>query len=154
MNRTTFVKTLMLASFVGLSSTAAPTFAAGTPAEAEAMVKRAVTFIKEKGPDAAYSEFTNGSSFKDGDLYVSVFNMDGVNLAHGFNPKLVGKNLIDLKDVNGVELIKVQRAIAQGKGKGWTPVFQYMNPTTKRLQDKSSYVERLNDTWVSVGAYK
>ncbi len=66
----------------------------GTAAEAEAMVKRAVGFIKEKGPEKAYDEFTNGKQFKDRDLYVIVYDLEGKNLAQGANPKLVGKNLI------------------------------------------------------------
>lgn len=37
----------------------------GTAAEAEAMVKKAVAYIKANGPDKAYDEFTNGKSFKD-----------------------------------------------------------------------------------------
>ena len=40
----------------------------GTAQEAEAMVKKAVAYIKANGPEKAYEEFTNGKSFKDRDL--------------------------------------------------------------------------------------
>ena len=66
----------------------------GTAAEAEAMVKKAVAFIKANGADKSYEEFTNGKSFKDRDLYIIVYDLNGKNLAQGANPKLVGKDLI------------------------------------------------------------
>ena len=70
----------------------------GTAAEAEAMVKKAVAYIKANGPEKAYDEFTNGKFFKDRDLYVVVYDLNGKNLAQGAHPKLVGKDLIGLKD--------------------------------------------------------
>ena len=70
----------------------------GTAAEAEAMTKRAVAYLKANGPEKASQEFTSGSSFKDRDLYVSYYDMTGKVLGHGANPKLVGKDLSGLKD--------------------------------------------------------
>lgn len=67
----------------------------GSAAEAEAMVKKAVAFIKANGPEKAYEEFTHGKQFKDRDLYIIVYDLNGKNLAQGANPKLVGKDLID-----------------------------------------------------------
>ena len=43
----------------------------GTAAEAEAMVKKAVAYLKANGPEKSAEEFTNGKMFKDRDLYVS-----------------------------------------------------------------------------------
>ena len=57
----------------------------GTAAEAEAMVKKAVTYIKANGPDKSYEEFTAGKSFKDRDLYIVVYDLNGKNLAQGAN---------------------------------------------------------------------
>jgi cytochrome c len=65
----------------------------GTPAEAEAMTKRAVAYLKANGPEKAANEFTNGTAFKDRDLYVSYYDLTGKVLGHGANPKLVGKDL-------------------------------------------------------------
>src|SRR5258708_6294508 len=68
--------------------------------EAVAMVKKAVTFIKEKGGEKAYPEITNkAGQFVDRDLYVVVYQLDGVVLAHGSNDKFVGKDLSDAQDV-------------------------------------------------------
>jgi hypothetical protein len=68
--------------------------------EAVAMVKKAVGFIKEKGAEKAYPEFTGkAAGFVDRDLYVVVYQLDGKVLAHGSNAKFVGKDLIEAQDV-------------------------------------------------------
>ena len=70
----------------------------GTAAEAEVMAKKAVAFIKANGSEKAAEEFTNGKLFKDRDLYISYVDFAGKMIAHGSNPKLVGKDLMELKD--------------------------------------------------------
>lgn len=126
----------------------------GTAAEAEAMVKRAVAFIKDKGPEKAYDEFTNGKQFKDRDLYVIVYDLEGKNLAQGANPKLVGKNLIGLKDPDGKPLIQMFVDLAKTKGKGWVEGYKFLNPVTQKIENKSMYLERVGDTLVGCGIYK
>jgi signal transduction histidine kinase len=126
----------------------------GTPAEAEAMVKRAVAYIKANGTEKAYDEFTNGKSFKDRDLYIIVYDLNGKNLAQGANPKLVGKNLIALKDPDGKPLIKMFVDLAKDKGKGWVDGYKFLNPVTQKIENKSMYLERDGDTLVGCGIYK
>lgn len=126
----------------------------GSAAEAEAMVKRAVAFIKDKGPEKAYDEFTNGKQFKDRDLYVIVYDLEGKNLAQGANPKLVGKNLIGLKDPDGKPLIQMFVDLAKTKGKGWVEGYKFLNPVTQKIENKSMYLERVGDTLVGCGIYK
>ena len=126
----------------------------GTAAEAEAMVKKAVAYVKTNGPEKAAEEFTNGKSFKDRDLYVSFYALGGKVLGHGANPKLVGKDLIGLKDPDGKLFIKMIDDLARGKGKGWTDSYKFRNPVTDKVSDKAIYVERVGDTWIGVGVYK
>jgi signal transduction histidine kinase len=126
----------------------------GSPAEAEAMVKKAVAFIKANGPEKAYEEFTHGKSFKDRDLYVIVYDLNGKNLAQGANPKLVGKDLIALKDPNGRLIIKEFVDTAKEKGKGWVEGYKFLNPVSQKLEEKAMYLERLGDTLVGCGIYK
>jgi signal transduction histidine kinase len=126
----------------------------GTPAEAEAMVKKAIALIKSAGPEKAYEEITNGKSLKDRDLYVFVNTLDGKSLAHGANPKMVGKDVMGLKDSDGKPTTKLVIDLAKEKGKGWTEDFKFMNPVTKKIQTKSVYVEKFGDTIVACGVYK
>ena len=126
----------------------------GSAAEAEAMVRKAVAFIKSNGPDKAYDEFTNGKAFKDRDLYVIVYDLSGKNLAQGANPKLVGKDLMGLKDPNGRLFIKEFVELAKEKGKGWVEGYKFLNPVSQKLEEKAMYLERVGDTLVGCGIYK
>lgn len=146
-----FVRTVVLASLVFSGIAHADQ---GSAAEAEAMVKKAVALIKSEGPAKAYDEFTNGKSFKDRDLYVIVYDLNGKNLAQGANPKLVGKDLIGLKDPDGKPLIQMFVDLAKGKGKGWVEGYKFLNPVTQKIEGKAMYLERVGDTLVGCGIYK
>lgn len=126
----------------------------GTAPEAEAMVKKAVAYIKTHGAEKAYEEFTNGKSFKDRDLYIIVYDLNGKNLAQGANPKLVGKDLIGLKDPDGKPLIQMFVDLAKSKGKGWVEGYKFLNPVTQKIEGKAMYLERHGDTLVGCGIYK
>jgi cytochrome c len=155
MNRVSFLKSLACALLSGVVMLGtAHAGDGGSPAEAEAFVKRAVALIKSSGPEKAYDEFTNGKSFKDRDLYVIVYDLNGKNLAHGANPKLVGKDLIGLKDPDGKLLNKMLVDLAKEKGKGWSDEFKFRNPMTDKVQRRVVYVERVGETFVGTGVFK
>lgn len=126
------MSTVLLAAGMASASHAAPQAEHGSAAEAEAMVKKAVAYIKANGAEKAYNEFTNGTSFKDRDLYVFVYDMTGKNLAHGANAKLVGKDLSGLKDPDGKLVLPLLFEVAKGKGKGWTEEFKFRNPVSEK----------------------
>jgi signal transduction histidine kinase len=155
MNFVTRLKRLFAATVAGFLM-AGPALAAdqGSAAEAEAMVKKAVAHIKTAGPDKAYDEFTNGKSFKDRDLYIIVYDLNGKNLAQGANPKLVGKDLIGLKDPDGKPIIQMFVDLAKTKGKGWVEGYKFMNPVSQKMEGKAMYLERVGDTLVGCGIYK
>jgi signal transduction histidine kinase len=151
----TLVKTLLRTSALALLMAGAAHAAdTGTAAEAEAMVHKAIAQIKAVGPEKAYDEFTNGKTFKDRDLYIIVYDLTGKNLAQGANPKLVGKNLIGLKDPDGKPLIQMFVDLAKDKGKGWVEGYKFMNPVTQKIEPKAMYLERVGDTFVGCGIYK
>lgn len=126
----------------------------GTAPEAEAMVKKAVAYIKTNGAEKSYEEFTHGKLFKDRDLYIIVYDLNGKNLAQGANPKLVGKDLIGLKDPDGKPLIQMFVDLAKSKGKGWVEGYKFLNPVTQKIEAKAMYLERVGDTLVGCGIYK
>lgn len=126
----------------------------GTAEEATAMVKKGVDYVKAHGKEKAFAEFSNPSGqFVKGDLYVMVYDMDGLNKAHGANPKLIGKNLLEIKDANGVYIVKSFIEVAKGKGKGWVD-YKWPNNITKAVESKSTYVEKVDDVLIGVGIYK
>jgi len=123
--------------------------------EAVAMVGKAVALIKADGKDKAFAAFSdpNNKTFHDRDLYIFVYDLNGVAVAHGNNPKMVGKNLIELKDNEGKPLIKEMVNTAKSKGKGWVE-YKWPNPTTKAVEQKASYIEKVDDILVGSGIYK
>jgi cytochrome c len=126
----------------------------GTTAEAEALVKKAVAFIKANGKDKAFAEFGNPKGqFVDRDLYIFVYDMTGKCVAHGQNPKQVGKDLSDLTDPDGKAFVKERIEIAKTKGSGWQD-YKFSNPTNKKVEQKRAYIEKYEDLIVGSGAYK
>ena len=132
------------------------TFAAqfGTAAEAEAMVKKAIQFIKTEGKEKAFAEFSNPKGkFVDRDLYIFVYDMDGKVVAHGFNQKMIGKDLLEMKDSDGKYFVKERVEIVKTKGKGWQD-YKFTDPITKKIEPKTAYVERIENLIVGCGIYK
>ncbi len=128
----------------------------GTRDEAKAMVDAAVAHVKKVGPEQAFKDFTDKSNknWQKKDLYVFAYDMNGVNVGHGANDKLVGKNLIELKDPNGKPLIQELRATAQ-KGGGWVE-YDWPHPQTKKIESKVSFVRKTEgfEGFVGVGVYR
>jgi signal transduction histidine kinase len=125
-----------------------------TAAEATAMVKKGVAFIKASGKDKGYAEIsTKGGQFSDRDLYLTVYALDGTVRAHGANEKMIGKNLIDLKDVDGKPFVKERMELAASKGTFWQD-YKFTNPVSKKIEPKSMYCEKLDDAVVCGGIYK
>lgn len=125
-----------------------------TAKEAEAMVKKGVAFIKSSGRDKGYAEITSKQSqFTDRDLYLVVYRLDGTPLAHGANEKMVGRNLIDLRDIDGKEFVRERVELAKAKNTFWQD-YKFTNPVSKKVEAKTMYCERLDDTAVCGGIYK
>ena len=122
--------------------------------EAQAMVKKGVAFIKKEGKEKGYAEITNKKGqFIDRDLYLVVYGLDGVVRAHGANEKMVAKNLMELKDVDGKLFVKERVELAQSKGTFWQE-YKFSDPLTKKIEPKLTYCEKLDDTAVCAGVYK
>ncbi len=126
----------------------------GTASEAEALVKKAVAFMKANGKDKALAEFSNATGqFVKGDLYVFAYDMTGKCVAHGANAKMVGKDLIEMKDPDGKAYVQERVEIAKTKGKGWQD-YKFTNPVSKKLEQKTAYIEKVDDIIIGCGAYK
>lgn len=150
-------KRILLAMFALVAMVASPAFAAGdkgTADEAVALVKKAATAIKAEGAEKVYAAITaKDPRFIDRDLYVFAYDLDANCLAHGANPKMVGRNTIDTQDTDGKFYIKERMDLAKVKPSFWQD-YKFPNPITKMIEPKSAYCERLNDNILCVGIYK
>ena len=125
-----------------------------TADEATAMVKKGVAYIKAQGTEKGYAEISNKQGqFIDRDLYLVVYGLDGTVLAHGANDKMVGKNLIDLKDIDGKAFVKERVELAQTKSSFWQD-YKFTDPVTRKIEPKTTYCERLDASVVCGGIYK
>lgn len=148
------VSTLILAASLAFPSALVFAEEFGTAKEAEAMVQKAIAHINATGVDTAYSDFTaQKPDFIKNDIYVVVYGMDGKALAHGQNPKQVGKELIAFKDADGKEFIKERVELAKAKGKFWQD-YKFTDPVTKKILPKSAYCEKAGEAIVCAGIYK
>jgi len=151
------MRILAFLAFAALITIASPAPAAefGSKDEAVAMVKRVQAEFKKAGPEATFKEVSDKAvkQFHDRDLYPFVYDMSGLSVAHGARAALIGKNLIDLKDQDGKYLIREMVAMAKGPGSGWID-YKWPNPLTNKIEDKSSYVEKMGNYFVGVGIYK
>lgn len=125
----------------------------GTTQEAEAMVKKAVAYYQKNGKEKAMAEFSkNPGPFVDRDLYVTVYSMKADALAH-INPKMVGKNMMDLRDADGKYHIKERMESAEKQASGWQD-FKFFNPVSKKIEPKRMYWEKHDQMVFGCGAYK
>ncbi|MFM2065306.1 MAG: hypothetical protein RLZZ584_215 [Pseudomonadota bacterium] len=155
---TTTLTTLATTAVAALALLAAPLQARAadhaTAAEATAMVKKGVAYLKKNGKDKAYEEIgRKDGQFVDRDLYLVIYGLDGVVRAHGANEKMVGKNLIELKDVDGKAFVKERVELAQTKGTFWQD-YKFTNPVSRKIEPKSMYCERVDDAVLCGGIYK
>lgn len=150
MNRRAHLTTLAAAVATTLLPLPAQAARATRP-EAEALVARAVAYLQAHGPHIAYAAFTQGNAFRDRELYVVVYDLQGRNLAHGANPGLVGEDLVDPGSADGRPLNQDLVGLARQQGHGWSAPFQLRNPVSNDMQRRSVYVKRVGDVLVGAG---
>ena len=126
----------------------------GTAEDAKAMLERAVEALKAHQAAAlkAFNDEKN-KQFHDRDLYVFVRSMDGNTVAHGANKGMIGHTSLDLKDADGKLYNKEMIDLANSKGSGWVD-YRWVNPVDKKIEPKSSFVEKAGDYVVGAGFYK
>lgn len=142
----------LFAGFVGVAAAAER----GTAEEASALVKKAVAYIKANGKEKAFPVINDPKGpFADRDLYIFVYDMQGNNMAigNGNASKMVGKNMLEMRDADGKYIIKSFIELLNTKGPGWVD-YKWPNPVTKNVEAKSSYVEKVDNMIVGSGIYK
>jgi cytochrome c len=128
----------------------------GTSAEATAMVHKAIDHIKKVGREKAFADFSSKKApWVDRDLYVVVYDMKGKVLAHGANEKMIGKDVIELRDNEGKFFVKerIEMMSKSPTASGWQD-YKFMNPVSRQIEPKSMYIQRYEDVIVGCGIYK
>ncbi|MBC3873234.1 cache domain-containing protein [Undibacterium flavidum] len=130
-----------------------------------ALMQKAQTYLQQNGVEKAIIEFNRlDSPFNSkstinpyGDLYLFTLDSKGYQAVHGKNPKIRGKFMLEMRDIDGVYLIEalVKICFSSKEGKGWTK-YRWPNPITKEVEPKQGYAERVPgmDLCIGTGIYQ
>ena len=136
---------------------ASPAVLANEPTEKDAiaMCERGAALIKSKGKEEMMKRINaKDPEFVQGALYIDIRDLKtGIVLAHPYNPSIVGKDLTDVPDANGKKYRREIIELAAAKGKGWVD-YQYKNPTSGKIEPKTTYILRVDDVVLEAGIYK
>jgi len=146
MKRKTLYSGILL--FVGMIIFLSPRISSSLEPQSEeakqtmALVDQAASLLQSKDTEA-FTEFRKKDSkwLKD-DTYIFVLNINGIQLFQPIKPELEGKNIIDLKDVNGKAFVQETIETAETQGSGW---IDYMWPKQgeSKPSKKSSYIKKV-----------
>ena len=150
------MKLFATAAALSLSLVAAPVLAnSPTEKDAIAMVERGVALVKAKGKDEMMKKINaKDAEYVQGELYIDMRDLKtGIVLAHPYNPSIVGKDLTDVPDASGKKYRREIIDLAAAKGKGWVD-YQYKNPTSGKIEPKTTFIQRVDDVVLEAGIYK
>ena len=146
--RLMFAAVVTLAVSVGLSAVER-----GTPAEAKAMLQKAVAHYTAVGRKQALADFTGRKTpFIDKDLYVVCIGPNGIVTAHGGYPAYVGVSADILKDADGKPVGTTIWSIGSSKGAG-SIQYPMVNPISSKVERKNTFFQKVGDDVCAVGAY-
>jgi signal transduction histidine kinase len=116
----------------------------------EDVVNRAATLIAERGKGAFDLLRDRTGPFVFMDTYVFVDSPEGVELVNPAQPSLEGRNLMDLKDLKGMAVVRDEIAAAMKDGSAWLECYWY-RPGDNIPARKLTYVRKVQsgrDTYV------
>jgi hypothetical protein len=128
-----------------------------TPEQAMAMLARAVAAVQADKTKALAMFSTGEGGFLDEDLYPYCFNVDDGRFVADVNqPKLVGQNVMDLKDANGKAFgLELYKAMQKSEGQITDVSYMFPKPgSEQQLAPKVAFVTRVGDLGCAVGYYQ
>jgi cytochrome c len=125
----------------------------GTPAEAKAMLQKAVEHYRTVGRKQALADFNKKKPpFSDRDLYVACFDGTHRITANGAFPQLVGQSADLIRDADGKSVGQEGWDLASKNGEA-TLRYKWMNPVTHKMEPKITFFQKTGDEVCGVGAY-
>jgi len=110
-----------------------------------ALVEQAAKLMEEQG-ESAFSEFgRKGSKWFSDPYYLFVYEPDGTCVFHPLQPDWVGKNMSELRDMNGKPMVQLVAQVGKRPEKDASDWVFYLWPDKTQLipQWKSAYVRKV-----------
>ncbi len=131
------------------------------------IVEAAHDYILKHSGDMASVQHAlqTNSAFLDHERKLYIFihcydieRQEAICCGHGIRPELLGKNMWNLRTPNGRLLFHEIAQMIEENGEGWIE-YDWLNPFTKSLQTKISYVKGIvledgRKAWVGCGFWK
>ena len=117
-------------------------------------VNKAIEFAEKNGKDSLLRAINQtNSEFLKNEMYVFAYDTNGNIIAHPVNSKIIGKNLLDIPDIEG----KFFRREIVEKGKiqdtAWID-YRYKNPDNGIIENKSTFIHRIGGIIIACGIYR
>jgi len=133
-------RALALALMIGLASTGATADEVVSKQQVIDYVDRMLAYVAAVGIERAFADFSNTKgAWIEGELYPFCHSLNGINVAHGGNPNMVGKGgVLEIQDPDGryVNRLIFDKVLAEGKG--WVE-YKWPHPLTKKIVMKDVY---------------
>jgi methyl-accepting chemotaxis protein len=122
--------------------------------EAHALAERALAHIDAKGRDQAFADFHDPEGgFIDRDLYIFIFDRNGIICVFGAKPVLVGEPAGTIQGLEPTTFLERAWAAADAGG-GWIQ-YEVVNPSTREVTPKESFILPLGKgEFIGCGAYR
>lgn len=121
----------------------------GRPDDAKKLAAAAAQHVKKVGIEQASKDFSSDKQWTVKDLTVWAMDTKGVMRYHT-NPKMIGKELLEVKDQNGRPFNKEMVAIGKGTQPGKVD-YEWAHPETKKLSPKTAFLNPVAGSDLFVG---
>lgn len=147
------ISVFVITMLAGFSAQASET---ATKEECMEKVSQVVQILRQQGSEEAIKQVNDvNGPYVWKDTYVYIMDLTGTIVAHGPQPKFIGKNLMGLKDPVTMqpwypalfETIK-----AEENSKGWFD-YHWRKPNEEGVYKKICYYERAGELIVFAGVY-
>jgi cytochrome c len=144
---------VLLSSLLAFSSLSFAAGERGTPDEAKALVKKAISHFKANGKDKTMAALNDPKgAFIDRDLYVFVHDDKGIYYAIAPKPAFIGKDMTSVRDANGKFIVQEQLDVLKKQDSMWQE-YDWQNPTNGKIEHKKTYCEKTGGFHFCSGAY-
>jgi polar amino acid transport system substrate-binding protein len=151
---------LLAASFVGWAATSdgneSSAYILGPESSDDltAFVNEARDLVIDQGKHKAIEIFNDpNGKFAGGKHYIIAYDFNGTCLAHPYEPAMIGENVLNVTDSNGVAIKRNMREVAK-RGSGFV-YYVWPNPVHSDAEElKITYVLKVDEEmWLAAGTY-